>query len=160
MLRGIGCAPTKKNLPTALRSGGGHRKADQSECFQGSRVDPDLAEMIETTFDSVWTLEVLLLLRNGGDRAWTASALIEELRSSSLVVRQSLERLQSAGLIAEEADGVVRYAPASPALEAFVSQLEQQYRSRPASIRRLIVAPPKSDLQSFSEAFMFRKPQK
>jgi hypothetical protein len=123
-------------------------------------VDPDLAEMIETTFDSVWTLEVLLLLRNGGDRAWTASALIEELRSSSLVVRQSLERLQSAGLVAKEADGVVRYAPASPALEDFVSQLEQQYRSRPASIRRLIVAPSKSDLQSFSEAFMFRKPQK
>lgn len=116
--------------------------------------------MIETTFDSVWTLEVLLLLRDGGDRVWTASTLIDELRSSALVVRQSLARLQAAGLIAEEAHGTVRYAPASPVLDDLVARLEHQYRSRPASIRRLIVAPSKSDLQSFSEAFMLRKQQK
>jgi hypothetical protein len=82
------------------------------------------------------------------------------LRGSSLVVRQSLARLQAAGLIAEEADGSVRYAPASPALDDLVSRLEAHYRSRPAPIRRLIVAPSKSDLQSFADAFMFRKQQK
>jgi hypothetical protein len=123
-------------------------------------VDTDLVEMIETTFDSVWTLEVLLLLRKGGNRAWTAADVVSELRSSSLVVRQALARLLVAGLVAEEADGTVRYAPASPALIDLVARLEQQYRSRPASIRRLIVASSKSDLQSFSDAFMLRKPQK
>lgn len=123
-------------------------------------MDTDLEEMVETTFDSVWTLEVLLLLRNGGDRTWTAAALNEELRGSSLVVRQSLARLHAAGLVAGEADGVVRYAPASPALGDLVSRLDAQYRSRPAPIRRLIVAPAKSDLKSFADAFMFRKQQK
>lgn len=123
-------------------------------------MDPNLAELIESSFDSVWSLELLLMLRARGDRTWTVEELISELRSSELVVSQSLARLQMAGLVADEGGGRVRYAPASRQLDDLLIKLDEEYRSRPALIRRLIVARPQAKLQSFSDAFLFRKPTK
>lgn len=123
-------------------------------------MDPDLAELIESSFDSVWSLELLLVLRARRDRTWTVGELISELRSSELVVNQSLAHLRVAGLVADDADGHVGYAPASRELDGLVAKLDEEYRSRPAVIRRLIVARPQAKLQSFADAFLFRKPTK
>ncbi len=105
-------------------------------------------------------MELLLALRAQRDRSWAVDELISELRSSELVVSRSLAHLLAAGLITEAADGHVRYAPASPQLDELVTRLDEEYRSRPAPIRRLIVARPQAKLQSFADAFVFRKPTK
>jgi hypothetical protein len=122
-------------------------------------VDRDLQQLIESSIDSVWTLEVLLLLHAARERSWTVRALTDDLRSSELVITQSTAILRTAGLIIEEADGAVRYRPAAPNMDALVARLGEEYRSRPATVRRAIVAPQNTKLQSFSDAFLLRKPK-
>ena len=53
----------------------------------------DLVEMVETSFSSVWSLELLLVLRRDPERNWTPEQLVDELRSSDLVVAQSMDGL-------------------------------------------------------------------
>jgi hypothetical protein len=122
-------------------------------------LDRDLQQLIESSIDSVWTLEVLLLLHAARERSWTVRGLTDDLRSSELVITQSIAILRTAGLVVEDADGAVRYRPAAQNLDALVARLGEEYRSRPATVRRAIVAPQNTKLQSFSDAFLLRKPK-
>ena len=121
-------------------------------------MDTDIADMVRSSLDSVWSLALLLLLHSDRDRTWSSPDLVRELRSSALVVKQSLATLQAAGLIVSEDGGRIRYAPSSPELDVLVARLEAEYRARPAAIRRMIVMPAEGKLKIFSDAFMFRKP--
>ena len=84
--------------------------------------------------------------------------MVTELRSSDLVVAQSLSCLLNAGLLSVEGDGTVRFALVSADLEAFVEKLAREYRTRPNQIRRMIVSRPNTKLTSFSDAFLLRRP--
>lgn len=116
-------------------------------------------ETVQSCLDSVWSLEVLLLVHRGADRPWTTAELVSELRSSELVVAQSLRCLLGAGLMIDEGDGTVRYSAASSDLAAFVAKLDHEYRTRPNQIRRMIVGRSNTKLTSFSDAFLLRKTQ-
>ena len=61
-------------------------------------MNSDLIEFVETSFGSVWSLELLLMLYRDPSRIWTSDELVHELRSSEVVVAQSIERLVAAGL--------------------------------------------------------------
>lgn len=116
-------------------------------------MNSDLVELIEYSFGSVWTLELLLLLCRDRERPWRSEELVGELRSSEAVARESIDRLVTAGLVIVEEHGAVRYAPASQEQDALVMQLHEEYRRKPAAIRRLIVQGPAEKLRSFSDAF-------
>lgn len=116
-------------------------------------MNSDLVELIEYSFGSVWTLELLLLLCRDRERPWRPEELVGELRSSEAVARESIDRLVTAGLVIVEEHGAVRYAPASQEQDALVMQLDEEYRRKPAAIRRLIVQGPAEKLRSFSDAF-------
>jgi hypothetical protein len=120
--------------------------------------ESSFAEMVEGCLDSVWSLELLLLLHAQPDRFWTTSEMVAELRSSELVVAQSLRGLLNVGLVMGEDDGTVRFAAATADLTAFVEKLAYEYRTRPAQVRRMIVSRSNSKLMSFSDAFLLRKP--
>jgi hypothetical protein len=120
--------------------------------------ESDFVEMVESCLDSVWSLEMLLLIHAQPDRRWTTSELVTELRSSELVVAQSVRCLGGAGLLIDEGDGAFRYATVSPDLAVFVARLEHEYRARPNQIRRMIVGRSNGKLTSFSDAFLLRKP--
>lgn len=117
----------------------------------------DLVEFIEYSFGSVWTLELFLVLCRDRERQWRADELVRELRGSEAVARESIDRLVAAGLVLVEDDGAVRYAPVSGEQDALVQQLEEEYRKRPAAIRRLIVRGPAEKLKSFSDAFKLKR---
>ena len=119
--------------------------------------ESDFVEMIESCLDSVWSLELLLLLHSRPDSSWTTSDLVSELRSSELVVAQSVRSLLEAGLVIEEGAGLIRYSPVSPDLAVFVARLEHEYRARPNYVRRVIVSRSNAKLTSFSDAFLLRK---
>jgi DNA-binding transcriptional ArsR family regulator len=114
--------------------------------------------MVESCLDSVWSLELLLLLHLQPDRRWATPELVTELRSSELVVSQSISCLLNAGLLIDERDGTVRYASVSTDLAAFVEKLAHEYRTRPNQIRRMIVSRSNTKLTSFSDAFLLRRP--
>jgi predicted transcriptional regulator len=120
-------------------------------------MNSDLIEFVEVSFGSVWSVELLLLLYRDPQRAWTSEGLIRELRSSEVLVARSVERLVAAGLVLAEADGTVRYGPASAQQNDLVAQLEEEYRKTPAAIRRLILQSPVEKLRTFADAFKLKK---
>jgi hypothetical protein len=121
-------------------------------------MDDRLAEFIETSFGSVWSLETLLFLRRERDRSWTGEELVQQLRSSDAVVAEAVDRLVVSGLLVADEAGALRYAPASPDLEALCGRLEDEYRKAPTAIRRMIVQTPLGKLRSFADAFKVIKP--
>lgn len=120
-------------------------------------MDRTLVEFLQDSFGSVWSLEILLALHREPTRTWTTDELINELRSSQVVVRQSINGLLAAGLVVVEEDGSVRYGPASRDQEHLVAQLAEIYPVKPSAVRRLIVQSPIEKLRTFSDAFRIMK---
>jgi len=120
-------------------------------------MNKDLAEFAGDSLDSIWSLEMLLALYQEPARIWSAEELKSELRSSQLVVSRSIGNLLASCLIVAEAEGLVRYGPASTDLDHLVRQLVEAYRIKPAAVRRLIVRSSSDRLRSFSNAFKISK---
>lgn len=116
----------------------------------------NIDRFIASTFRSVWALELLLELKRTPDGPRSKEDLVTALRASDVVVIRGVEGLLAAGLITEENDGSVRYAPASAELDEAVCEAAGLYQSRPDAVRRLIVASSTDGLNAFSDAFKIR----
>lgn len=117
-------------------------------------LDDDLLTFIQGAIRSVWTLEVLLLLRRERDRTWDAPALARELRANERLVSDQLTTLEAAGLVS--CDPACLYRPASPVLDELADRLEAAWRERPGAVTKAIMAAPNEKLQIFADAFRFR----
>jgi DNA-binding HxlR family transcriptional regulator len=115
-------------------------------------LDPDLTSFIESALPSVWALETLLVMRGGGDRVWSADALVAETRSSSNVMSDCLRTLERAGLVAVGHDGH-RYQPASLQLADLVERLAATYAERPFSVTAVIMTKRSDALKGFADSF-------
>jgi len=112
---------------------------------------------IRNSFRSVWSLELLLLLKAQPERSWSRPELVEQLRSSDLVVEQSVASLVAGGLLLPEGDGQVHYAPASKDIARLADAAERLYQRKPDAVRRLIVSSSLDQLTAFADAFRLRK---
>lgn len=121
-------------------------------------MNPRVRELLQTTIGSVWGLELLLLLRRASAKRWVPEELVVELRSSQLVIQKALERLERGGLVDRDGAGAVSFSVANEELASLVDEIDAEYRLRPDFVRRLIVARPDDKLNSFADAFIFRKP--
>lgn len=117
--------------------------------------EEEVSGFIRSSFRSVWSLELLLLLKRE-PRAWTTEEIVQALRASDLVVVQSLESLSAAGLVAREKDGAARYAPL-PSLAPLADSAESYYARSPDAVRRLIVGGGAGGLAAFADAFRLRR---
>ena len=120
-----------------------------------SSSDEDVLRFIAASFPSVWALELLLVLKKER-RSWAHEELVATLRASELVVSKALDALVSAGLASVEDDGV-SYLPVNGDVESCVEQVEQFYRSRPNSVRRVIVSTGTRTANAFADAFKLRR---
>jgi hypothetical protein len=116
----------------------------------------DVAELAQYAFGSVWALELLVLLHREPHRIWERSQLVDELRSSEVVVDVSIAKLSASGLVNVDAAGAVKYGPASANLDTLVSALIVLYFSKPAAVRRLIVQGSAEKLRTFADAFKLK----
>src|SRR5438045_3635205 len=76
-------------------------------------TNSDFEGFVRQHVGSVWAVELLLLMRRDPARCWTAAELVAELRASTSLVADNLQRFLTGGLVAPEQD-CFRYAPASP----------------------------------------------
>lgn len=120
-------------------------------------TDQQIAGFIQSSFRSVWTLELLLLLARAQDRAWSADELVGTLRASDAIVAQGLDSLLAAGLIVVDDAAGARYRPASLDLGALVEGAGRLYAQRPDAVRRLIVGAGGDGLAAFADAFRLRR---
>ncbi len=119
--------------------------------------EQELAGFIRSTFRSVWTLELMLHLKQHGGRPWSPAELVQSLRASDSIVANGLASLLAAGLIIVEEDGGARYRPVSADVEALAEAAEALYAQRPDGVRRLIVDPDADGVSAFAEAFRLRR---
>lgn len=119
----------------------------------------ELSSFIRSTFRSVWSLELLLFLKEHGDRSWSPEDMVASLRGSELLVARSAQALFAAGLIDLAEDGVARYRPVTSELDQLVQEVQAEYARRPDRVRRAIIAGANEggDLAAFADAFKLRK---
>ena len=125
-----------------------------SENHRGGPEDESLTRFISSAFRSIWSLELLLLVRSGPTHGWTQGELIEGLRASEQVLARSIADLAGADLVRTERD-LIQYAPGSAGLDETVRAVAQLYATRPATVRRLIVGG-EDQLTRFADAFRLR----
>jgi hypothetical protein len=117
----------------------------------------DVIAFIRAHIGSVYTLELLLLLKRHPDKMWQASDLVRELRSSGTAIAEALNRLIRAGLVSESSPGRYAFAPKSPEYERLAAEIENAYASTPMSVVKAIVAAPDEKLRDFSNAFKLKE---
>lgn len=121
-------------------------------------ISDDLLSFIRASIRSTWALELLLLMRKQAPRAAAPDELVLALRATPSLVNTCLDQLQKAGLVVREENGAWRYAPAAPALDQVVVDLEAAYAEKPVTIVNAIMAAAPTDrLKSFADAFRFPK---
>src|SRR3546814_16940856 len=103
----------------------------------------EVTSFIRATFRSVWSLELLLFLKNHDNRGWSRFDLVTALRGSDVIVSQSIDSLVAAGLVSTDKDGVARYRPVSPDLGSLVEGSERRYAQSPDPGERMRIAPAK-----------------
>lgn len=115
--------------------------------------DPGFLGLVRQHIRSVWSLELLLLLRSRPNETWRAEALVRELRASSPLIAGCLAKLQESRLAVLE-EGGWRFVPATPELERFCDQLAEAYHTRPVAVINMIAKP--SQVQDLANAFRFK----
>ena len=120
-------------------------------------IKGELLNFIQSSFKSVWSIEVLIFLREHHTRTFTEVELIRELRGSAPVVAQSVAALQQAGLVAVNDSGTVGYAPASPDIDALSATVVKADADSPGQVRRAILSAPNDKLHSLADAFRLKK---
>jgi hypothetical protein len=95
--------------------------------------------LIAEHVDSVGTLDLLLLLHDSRDRAWSAEELCQALRCPEAWVEVQLVRLSELGLLAEAEDGRHTYRRGRRH-GAAVDAIAHAYRRDRAAVTRRIFA--------------------
>jgi hypothetical protein len=112
---------------------------------------------VRTALNSVWTLEVMLLLRRQRSRAWSIDDLVRELRSSRFAIDAAVAALQKTGLVSRSSDGLCQFWPTSPELEQAAAGVERLYAAKPMAVVRAIAEANEEKLRLFARAFRLKE---
>ena len=118
--------------------------------------DDEVSSFIRSSFRSIWSLELLLLLKRE-PRPWPRAELVAALRASEVIVAHGLEALTAAGLVSVDEEGQAAYRPASKDLARLAEGADSLYARSPDAVRRLIVGAIPNPLAAFADAFRLRR---
>ncbi len=122
-----------------------------------AKLSAETVDFIRGYFNSVWALELLLLMRREQARAWSVGDLIRELRASDLVVSGILPEFTRKGLVAEIGSGQFRYSPVSQRLGHLVDRVASAYAANRVRVTEEILNAPNDKIQIFADAFKLKK---
>jgi DNA-binding IclR family transcriptional regulator len=121
----------------------------------------EVARFILQCIDSVEQLEVLLLLRESSETAWSPEAVARQLYSNPSSIARRLATLQAHQLlVTTDPPSSYRYQPRTPELNATITRLAEMYRERRVAVITLIASKPIENVRAFSDAFRLRKKDK
>jgi hypothetical protein len=123
-------------------------------------LDPNLLAFVRNSVQSIWSLELLLLLRRKAPEGLNVDEIVAALRSSHRLISRCLEQLGDAGLVSRDEAGIARFAPANRELAVLCDALEKASQERPVALRDAIASSPNDKLRNFSDAFRLKGPEK
>ena len=121
-------------------------------------ISQELKTFLKEHIHSVFSLEVLLLLRREQSRSFTASEVAKELGIENDVAPQ-LSELTSANLICTTNGDPAkyRYSPVDDKLESLVDQLAVAYAKQRVPILSLILTEHADRIRGFVEAYRLNR---
>lgn len=138
--------------------------SSNNKSFERGRVTQgpltqEVKRFINEHINSVFQVEVLLLLHSQKEKAWSAEAVDRELGIGLEEAQIQLDDLCSRGLFATEEGhpSTCRYSPASDQLDQAVSALAKAYSERRVNVLSSIFSKPVDKVRLFAEAFRIRK---
>lgn len=120
-------------------------------------IEDDVVALIRSSIRSVWALELLILLRKDRRREWAERELVRELRGSLALVRDGISALTAGGLVGAGAVNTIVYRPRTLALDQAAGRLSRAYEQTPVAVMKAIAAAPDDRIQTFADAFRFKK---
>ena len=118
----------------------------------------ELRDLVARYVPSMLHLDLLLLLRGGETRSWTADAAAHALQIETRPCAETLDdiRMMQLALREDVGDGpTYRFHPANPDLAAIVTSLVTVYERQPVTLIRAIYES-SSGAQRFADAFRLR----
>lgn len=125
----------------------------------GRELSNDVKEFIAEHVHSVLQLEVLLLVSQNKDKAWTPAAVGRELHLSAESAKVQLDGLSRSLLTVLDGAGedLYQYNPSSNELNQTLSQLAIAYATQRVAVLTLIFAKPVDKVRLFKETFRLIK---
>ena len=123
-------------------------------------VPQEVRDLLARHLATMEHVEVLLTLAGDEGRDWKAGEIATVSHTSVASVTARLEELVAGGFASRvrSTDGdAYRYSPRTPEMRRAVSSLEEMYRTKPVTLIKAIYERPASAVQSFADAFRFRK---
>ena len=120
-------------------------------------TEDDVLAFVREAIRSVWTLELLVLMQQDGERVWQTAELVAALRANTRVVTEGLSALDAAGLLRTEEAGSYRFHPATKEQTETIREVVDLYNRKPMAVVRTILTSPTDKIQTFADAFRFRK---
>lgn len=118
---------------------------------------PEVRRLIRERVENLDQLEILMLLYQSRDRAWTVGEISAALAVHTGRASAGLSALRRHGLVAESEGPSFRFSPESPELADDVKLLLNAYNTQPVTLVRAVYEA--RAINSFAEAFRLRKPQ-
>lgn len=123
----------------------------------GDPLPVELQKFIARHIESVEKLEILLLLGNSPDKAWSGQEVYQQIQSSPNSVNQKLKDLVAEGLAQREADELFRYKPKTKELAEQVRAISEAYQTRRIKVIQSIFSESTEELRKFADAFRLKK---
>lgn len=122
-------------------------------------IPKEVKRFITEHINSVFQLEVLLLLYNQRAREWGAEEVDAELGIGTEEAGRQLADLHARGLlkVKESPHSLYRYGPETDELDSAVSGLAKAYSERRINVLSLIFSKDVDKVRLFAEAFRLRK---
>ncbi len=123
-------------------------------------VSPAVLRFLDTTFDSVEEMRVLLLLRASPETAWEARTLAAQFGVMPPVVVRILAKFVALDLVAERASDSgprYRYEAKQPELAGLVDEVFRLDQERPVTLIKAIYSRNQRAITSFAQAFELKR---
>jgi len=120
-------------------------------------IPAEVEQFIQDNIPSVEQLEVLLLLSESPEKAWSATEVSQKLHRQPLSVAARLDDLHLLGLLSVSGEAELRYCYAPGDMAEIVRGLDRAYRERKDTVIGIIFSPSRNNLRAFSDAFRIRR---
>jgi DNA-binding MarR family transcriptional regulator len=121
----------------------------------------EIEQFIGQHIESLAQLETLLSLRREPGRSWSCADLSRQLYVTNDVCTGIISELERRGFVHRDAANpdLVRYRSAGPETDQLIDQLASLYQQRRVAVITQIYSKPVKKVQTFADAFRFRREQ-